>query len=67
MTTPLSADIVVKSVKDALKKTKQKNAGIVFKAAGSEHAFKIGNVGVDDDGNIYLLEAERYSSPIGFN
>lgn len=65
MTTPLSADIVVKSVKDALKKTKQKNASITFKA-DSGHSFKIGDIGVDEDGNIYLLEADRYSARIGF-
>lgn len=65
MTTPLSADVVVKTVKDVLKKTKQKNANIMFKVS-TGHSFKIGDVGVDEDGNIYLIEADRYSSPIGF-
>ena len=66
MTTPLSADVVVKSLKQVLStKFKNKKASIVFQA-DTGHQFKIGDIKVGDEG-LVLVEAERYSAPIGFH
>ncbi len=65
MTTPLLANELARSLSSGLKKVKDKNLEVVFLAEGGKH-FKIGKVEVCDDG-IALIEADRYSAPIGFH